>query len=381
MSRPDPRRLHFAQTVLFSAAMGMAIPLVFQHLEVTFQARASTVGWIAAVFGGVQVAVRLPLGRWVDERGERGALVVSWGLTALAGVSLFQAGSTLALAGAFTLYGLAIGIFWVPANTLAARLAQPGEVARAMTVFMVATGIGFTAGPLLGGVADLVGFEWALLSLAPLGLLGGVLALGQRTGGRGLSETVGPEADPVGLGLGFASAFYLGFLLGTGDAFIPVLLAATGVAAFGVGMFIAGREGVNLLARLVTARAVADRTAPGFLALGALAGAVGLVLFPRADTVFALAASASLMGVGVGLVAPASLTLTARGTRPADAGRSMGRWGAILGVGMLVGPALLGPVGEAFGLAWVFDGTALLSLAMAGLSGVRQVRVRAETRA
>lgn len=360
------RHLNHAQTALFSLTMGLAVPLVFQHLEATFHARPAVVGLVAAAFGGVQVLVRVPLGYVIDERGERGVLTASWGLTAVAGAGLWWADDLYVVAIAFAVFGLAVGAFWVASNTLAARLAPPGQLARSMNSYMVAVGLGFVVGPLLSGIADLVGFRWALASLVPLAVAGAWLATGIVAPPPGRSAALEGPTDRSAFWLGLASAFYLGLLLGTSDAFIPVHLRIAGFTAVGVGVFVAGREVSNLLARLGTRSVVRDRTAALFLAGAVLLEAAGLVVFPRSTAWLTLAVSALLMGVGIGLVGPASLTVTARGGRPGAAGRAMGGWGTAFGLGALVGPGVLGPVGDLFGLVRIFDAVAVVSLGLAG---------------
>lgn len=362
MARLSPLAAAYLSSGLYAAAMGMTIPLIYQHLEVTLGVSATVIGLIAALSGGVQVAIRIPVGRAVDRVGEERLLLWSWVATGASGVFFLIASDLFLVAAAVVVYSLGIGIFWVAANALVARLATPGRLARTNTHYMVAIGAGFMVGPLLGGLADLAGFQAALGALVPLGLAGYYLAAAHPLPPVGLERGPVVRGDARGLRLGVLAAFYFGFLLGAADAFVPVHLAAAGYSAFAVGAFFSGREGVNFVSRLVTVRLVQDRTAATFLGVAALVEAAGLVLFARSDGLVLLALAAVVTGTGIGLLGPASLTLTAQGADSGARGRAMGRYGAALGVGLLIGPAVMGPVGQALGLVRVFDGVALLSV-------------------
>lgn len=364
MDQRQLRRGTFTLAGLFAGSMGMAIPLAFQLLEGPLATGAAVIGAISAGFGGVQVVSRLPAGRWIDARGTRGIVQASWIATAVAG-GLFLASSNLLVAGAAMLaYGLGVGLFWVGIHARVSRLAPPGEVAETMVRFLVVVGVGYTLGPLAGGLADVIGFRATLGLLAPLGVLGWLGEHRLEDPGLPQGDTRTPAVAAGGLSLGIASGFFLGFFLGASDTFIPVHLAAAGVSAFGVGLFLSAREGTNLAVRLVTARLVSDRAGVWLIALGALGTGAGSVLFPRADTSLLLALAAGIQGLGLGVLAPASLTLTARGSPPGTIGRAMGRHGAWLGVGLLVGPLALGPVGEALGTGRIFDAVAVVSVGM-----------------
>ena len=366
---------------LYAASMGMSIPLVFQYLEVGLGASATVIGAIGATFGGVQVFVRLPLGAWLDRHGGHGVLLVSWALTAAAGALFLVAGSVLLVLLAMLVYGLAVGLYWVAAYTLLSRLAPEGDVARTMTRYMVALGVGFLVGPTAGGLADLIGFRRALGVLVGVGLLGLLVEVLAHPSARARPIGTGAAAEPRGIVLGLAGAFTFGFVLGAADAFIPVHLAAAGYSALAVGLFFSGREAANLGVRLASVRAVRDATAPLFLLAAAVLLVGGLVLFPRAVGVAPLALAALLTGAGIGLLGPSSLTLTARASADGERGRAMGRYGAALGGGMLVGPALVGPLGDALGRAAIFDATAAVSALLAGLVLLERGRGRLKQRA
>ena len=355
---------------LFTAAMGVATPLVPQFLGDEFLAGPYVVGLVVAVYGVLQIAARIPLGAWADRWGRRTSVLIAFGGVVGGGVCFVLADSIAWVVAGQVLYAIASSAFWVGANAYVVDVLPPPAVPRAMTHYTVAMSFGFLAGPLLGGLADAFGYRVAFGAFLAAGVAGCVLGAMLLDTGRSDRRVSLPEAfrlsfaflkDPV-LRFSAAGTFTFALLLGATSAFLPLHLRALGYGAAFVGVLFTVREGASLALRLGFARHLtAERSVPAMLGGIALA-AVAVAAFPFAPGTWALVALSVTAGVGIGAVIPANLTLIASAAPADQRSLAMGLYGTALGVGGAVAPPLLGAVGERWGLLWTFVGAAAVAL-------------------
>jgi MFS family permease len=331
-------------------------------------------GGLLALYDGAELVLKPVFGALADRIGARPVLV--GGLVAFAVASaLFVVGDGPGWLWVARLgQGAAASAFSPSASALLARLHPAGRHGRVFGGYGFWKSLGYTLGPLLGGVlvwagglvllfAVLAGLAavvaaWALLAVPRVPPLPRtrqtVLDLARRLAAPAFWQ---PTAALAG-----ATA-----ALAVGVGFLPVSGAAAGLGTIATGAAVsvlaasaaivqpltgrardAGRLGTR--AGLVTGLAV---TAAG-LACAVLPGVAGLLL------------AAVLIGTGTGLVTPLGFAALASSTPPERLGQTMGA--AELGreAGDAGGPLLVAGVATAWGLGFGYAALAVLLLALPG---------------
>lgn len=148
------------------AALGQAAtwPLVV-FLGTSLQLDGTQLGWLLAMTGAGQLLSGLVAGRLCDRYGKRAVLEASVLLTALAwsAVALHPEVCTVVAAQALT--GLGWSCFTASSAYLGAH-STAAERSNQFAVLLAWRGAGFTAGPLLAGLAMGFGLVWACAGLA-----------------------------------------------------------------------------------------------------------------------------------------------------------------------------------------------------------------------
>ncbi len=355
-----------------SIAAGLGVE--HQNIGVTLV----SLGILLAVYDIAEVILKPVFGTLSDRVGVKPVIV--GGLLAFAAVSLvgvFVAGP-VALGIIRVGQGAAASAFSPASSAAVGRMAAPGAAGRYFGRYGSWKGLGYAAGPLLGGGAILLGGFPLLFVITAVGAL--ITALWVLLTVPPL--TVLPKARYTVVDL-MRQVTSRSFLL-------PVLALATATAALGsaVGFLpAAGTErGMDVLAslgvvttlaivsslvqpvvgRLIDARRLGVRLG---IPLGLLFIVVGLLL-PGVATAWVLYLSAILLGSGIGVVTALGFTHLATTTPAERLGRTMGT--AELGreLGDAGGPLLVGAVAAAAGLPFGLAVLGALSAVVAATNGI-----------
>lgn len=356
---------------------GIVIPLLPLYGE-RYAPPAWQLGVLMASFSAMQLLFAPVLGRLSDQVGRRPVLLIS--LTgSLAGYLLFAlADSMLLLLLSRVVAGIA-GANIATAQAVIADTTPPEERARGMGLIGAAFGLGFIAGPALGGVLVAVspaapGLGAAAFSLAALTLAFLVLPESHPPERRG--KTAPSRRGLAALtGLGKVGALrpllWVGFLVTAGFAAFEVTfaqfltrraaLSPAQVAFFFV--YVGGLAAVvqGLMVGPVTRRLGERRV----LLIGLITIAAGLPALSASHGLRAIALVIPLLALGQGLAMPALSSLVSR--------RAAGDQGLILGtfqgasalarvVGPLTGQLVLG--------AWGTSAPSLTAAALAALAAL-----------
>lgn len=337
-----------------------------------------TLGLLLAIYDGAEVILKPVFGSLADRIGARPVLLGGLLAFAAASAAFVIAGDPAWLGVTRFAQGAAAAAFSPAAGVLVSRLTAPGQQGRGFGRYGAWKGLGYTLGPVLGGVLITWGgytllfatlatlgtavAAWALLmvpGVAPLPRVRQtVLDLGRRLSSPGfLRPTLALAAATAALSVGVGFLPVIGASRGLSPlltgAVVSVLAAATAVVQPGVGR--ARDDG-----------RIGDRTG---LSTGLLLAAPGCaaVVIPG---IMGLASAAVLIGIGVGVVTPigfASLAASTPAERlgqtmgSAEVGRELGDAGGPLLVGALAAAATLTPALLVF--ATVLAATAALSTA------------------
>ncbi|GAB2857200.1 hypothetical protein GCM10022221_65990 [Actinocorallia aurea] len=333
-------------------------------------------GGLLALYDGAEVILKPVFGTLADRVGAKPVLV--GGLVAFAAASALYvvADSPGWLWAARLGQGAAASAFSPSASALVARLNPSAKRGRAFGGYGFYKSIGYTLGPLLGGLLVWAGGLRLLFTV--LALLGAAVALWAAIAVPAvpplpkLRQTVldlaRRLADPVFLGPTAALAAATA-ALSVGVGFLPVSGAAAGLGTIATGAAVSVLAATAAFVQPYAGRALDDgrlATRDG-LAAGLTLTAAGLAcaMLPGLTGVLP---SAALIGAGTGLITPLGFAALATSTPEERMGQTMGA--AELGreLGDAGGPLLVAGVATVATLTYGYAALALLVAAGAALA-------------
>jgi MFS family permease len=332
-------------------------------------------GLLLAVYDGAEVALKPVFGSLADRVGARPVLLGGLLAFAAASAAFVLAGNPAWVGLARFGQGAAAAAFSPAAAVLVSRLTPPGGQGRGFGRYGAWKGLGYTLGPLLGGV--LIAAGGYNLLFATLAVLGVAVA--------GWALLTVPEVPPLPrtrqtiadlarrltspgfvrptLALAAATA-----ALSVGVGFLPVVGAGRGLGPLATGAIVSLLAAAAALVQPRAGRArddgrIGDRTG---LATGLVLTAVGsgAVVIPG---VAGLVTAAVLIGIGVGLITPIGFAHLAATTPTERLGQTMGSAEVGRELGDAGGPLLVGALGAAITLTPALLAFAGILTATAGL--------------
>jgi DHA1 family tetracycline resistance protein-like MFS transporter len=317
-----------------------------------------TLGLLLAVYDGAEVVLKPVFGALADRIGARPVLIGGLLAFAAASAAFVLAGNPAWVGVARFGQGAAAAAFSPAAGVLVSRLTPPGGQGRGFGRYGAWKGLGYTLGPVLGGLLIATGgYDLLFATLATLGVLVAAWAVAVVPRVEPLPRTRQTVAD---LAKRLASP---GFVRPT-----LALSAATGALSVGVGFLpvIAAERGLGPLAAgsivslLSLAAAVVQPLAgracdsgrigvrSGFVTgLGLTAAGCAAVIVPG---IAGLAVAAVLIGIGTGLITPVGFAHLARTAPTERLGQTMGSAEVGRELGDAGGPLVLGGLAAAITL-------------------------------
>lgn len=364
---------------------GLIIPLLPFYAEY-FQASPDVVGMVMATYSFAQFLAAPMWGRLSDRVGRRPVLLVSLAGAVVAYIGLGLVDSLWMLFAARALGGAMAGNI-AAAFAYVADVTTPDNRARGMGLIGAAFGLGFIAGPAIGGILagpDPINADYQTPAFVAAGLSIAALALAAAR----LKESLAPEMraralakrsrwiefrDVLGrpkLGLLIALSFLATFVFagmettfamwsrrqfGWGPEQNGYLFASVGFLAAAIQGGLVGRlAGTFGEARLITH--------------GAASLAAGMVLLPFSDSLIVLAASMILMVYGFSIINPSLNSLISLQVGKDEQGSVFGVGRSATTLARVVGPIWAGFLFATLGKDWPYFGGALVMAAVVILS-------------
>ena len=332
---------------------GIVLPILPLYAE-RFDASPLVVGLLVASFSLAQFVCAPFLGRLSDRVGRKPVLLVSLVGTAVGSLLTGLAGNLALLFVGRVVDGVS-GASVSVAQAAVADIAPPAQRARLLGLLGAAFGLGFVAGPALGGLAALGGPHVPFLLAAAIAGVNAVVAWRRL-----------PETNPNVLSRGTwqeapRSTGQNGEV--RGELRVLVAVAFTSLVAFsgfeatfalfgerrlGLGLASAGAvfAAIGLLLAAVNAgvvgRVVGRIGEVGTLRVGLVLNATGLLLLPAVRSWLALVPAVALLTVGQGLVTPAMSSVVAGRAGHDRRGRALGAQQSAGSLARVVGPAAAG---------------------------------------
>jgi MFS transporter, DHA1 family, tetracycline resistance protein len=357
----------------FVTAFGAhAIAAILGRYAISRHASLLELGVLLALYDGAEVLLKPAFGALADRIGPRPVLLGGLLAFAAASAAFVAAGDPDALAATRLAQGAAAAASSPAASTLVARLSPDRQQGRWFGSYGAWKGLGYTLGPLLGGVlVTLGGFALLFATLAALALA----VAGWATLAVPASPPL-PKARQTLLGLArrlTQPAFVQPTValaaataaLSVGVGFLPVRGTAAGLGPLATGAAVSLLAASAALIQPRAGRAYDTGRLPGPLGTGAglalAAGGFALVALLGGPAALALAAVA--IGAGTGIVTPLGFAALAAAAPAGRLGQTMGAAEVGRELGDAGGPLLVGAIAVPAGLP-----IGLLSLA-AGLLG------------
>lgn len=372
----------------------LALPPLFPLLRGEFGLNNTELGLVVSVLtvGGL---LQAPVGNVVDRVGAKRIFVAGVGVSA-GGIALIGAGPTyLAVLAFAVISGLGQSAFHPADYAMIDAVTESDVRGRAFSVHTFSGFAGFAAAPVVvGALAAAGGWRIALLAVGGVGVLyaavaavalsptyretvgpdgtGETEATEGADGTGGIEETAGTdEADDTGRGETFLAALRRPGILAMFGFFLINALASKGVQTFtsvlAVGSFGLGESVGNTLLTvyfalgavgILAGGVLADRYAPARVIVGGMAVGAALLLATVVGVVpigtLSLVVLFGLIGFAVSLVTPSRDRLVNDLSGSGSTGRSFGIVFTGSTVGGLVGPVLLGAVGDATSITLSF---------------------------
>ena len=174
MSRQrSPLFVLFLTVFIDLVGFGIVIPILPLYAE-HFQASPVAIGWLTGIYSGMQIIFTPILGKLSDRFGRRPVLFISVVGTAI-GFALMGTAQSLALLFAGRIIaGITGGNISIP-QAYIADVTAPEKRSRAMGMIGAAFGLGFTFGPLIGGVMSRISYSAPFFFAAGLAVINAAL--------------------------------------------------------------------------------------------------------------------------------------------------------------------------------------------------------------
>jgi MFS family permease len=341
-----------------------------------------TLGVLLALYDGAEVLLKPVFGALADRIGPRPVLLGGLVGFAIASAVYVVVGNPAGLGLARFAQGAAAAAFSPAAGAMIARVAPDRRRGRAFGSYGAWKGLGYTLGPLLGGVLVNVGgyrLLFVVLTVLALVVAGWAAVLvprlpalprGRQTVidlARRLSER-SFLAPTVALGAATAA-------LAAGVGFLPVVGVGAGLGPIATGASVSVLAATAALSQPVVGRVrdtgrVSDRSA---LTIGLMATAVGLGVPALLANLAGLLVAAVLIGLGTAAVTPVAFAALAATSAPERLGQTMGAAEIGRELGDAGGPLVIGALGAGISLATGFLGLGVLVALAGALAGAARI--------
>lgn len=322
------------------------------------------IGSLAAFNGATQVAASVPIGMISDRYGRRRLIAFGALCFAVAALLLALAPAPLWLLLAQVLLGLGIVSVFAMGAAMVGDYAAPAERGLAMGLLTTSMGLGFAAGPLLGGIlAERFGVGQSLLVMALLSLVAAGFAWGTLVDA-GVSRGV-RAANPLAnlrvlttdrlLLLAAVANFLISPVFnGVVVNFVPLQAGALGFSAMMIGSLFALRALASSFTRLPTGAISTPRWS--YVVMLFALGLAGVAVLGIASVTDYAGLSLALIaeGISYGVFLTAGQAFVTQYAAPQVRGAALGAYNMAGGISIALSPFLLGAVADWLGLPTVF---------------------------
>jgi MFS family permease len=359
--------------VIFFADASHSMPIpIFPAFAQGLGASLAMIGLFAAASSIAMIFLSVPIGSLSDRIGRRAVMMMGYALMAVVPLMYTLSTSAEHLLPARLLLGVAMGSTFSIGFVYVSELAPARRRSLIQGVYMTSMGLGFTAGPLLGGlISGAWGYNVAFYVSGGLAVVGFALLLFVPGGaGRGPSPRDGSErpglsgilSDARILAAG-VSNFVNSLMFSSLSTFFPLLGGFIGLNEAEVGLGFTVR-GLSSTAIRFPTGAYARRAGALRLMVASLAlSASMLLLVAFTDQLLLVCILLGIQGLAYGVYLTSGNIYVTQEAPPDRRGAAIGTFSTFGNVSGVLSPLLMGAVAEVWGLKAVFQLSAVLSMA------------------
>ncbi|MBD3185028.1 MFS transporter [Candidatus Poribacteria bacterium] len=354
------RKLFLVGTAFFWISLYIYQPTLSPYAKYLSKSLAM-VGLVAGSYGFTQLVFRFPLGIWSDKIGRRKPFVLSgFVLIFISCIGLAMSPNAWSLVLFRATAGVAASM-WVAFTVMYSGYFKDNQAAKAMSMITFCVGLGQAIGAIGGKIADEYGWLAPFYSGAGLSVVGLLLMLP-------IKEKLKQNRKPASFKTLLAVASHRRLLIvsiitslsqfavfSTTYGFLTVYAEGIGASKSHMGLLIFVINACQTTAMLLSGTLIAPRL--GYKAT------VGTAYFSIAGVCFVTPYIQNLrnlfifQGAGAlfrGLAYPLLMGMAIQGIRQEEKAAAMGFFQAVYAIGMFLGPAISGLIGNAVGLKGVF---------------------------
>ena len=349
----SPLFVLFLTVFIDLVGFGIIIPILPLYAE-NFHATPMAIGWLTGIYSGMQIIFTPILGKLSDRFGRRPVLLVSIAGTAVGFALMGMAHSLTLLFIARILAGITGGNISIP-QAYIADVTAPEKRSRAMGMIGAAFGLGFTFGPLIGGMMSRISYSAPFFFAAGLAVANAVLvylilpeSLSREHRAKPHEEASITEVFRHGRGVMFALVVATYFFLIAGFAIMTTLFALFTEKRFGYDAhangYLFGFIGIiavivqgGLIGRLIKIFGEVALTRTGMILT-----TLSLALLPLSNNLTILLLVCAGLAAGSGFASPPLSGLASQMIDRTWQGRALGVMQSAGSTGRLVGPLIGG---------------------------------------
>jgi DHA1 family tetracycline resistance protein-like MFS transporter len=349
----SPLFVLFLTVFIDLVGFGIIIPVLPLYAE-QFHATPMAIGWLTGIYSGMQIIFTPILGKLSDRFGRRPVLMVSIAGTAIGFALMGMATALPLLFVARILAGITGGNISIP-QAYIADVTAPEKRSHAMGMIGAAFGLGFTFGPMIGGIMSRISYSAPFFFAAGLAVANAVLvylilpeSLSHEHRAKPHKEASIAEVFRHGRGAMFALVVATYFFLIAGFAIMTTLFALFTEKRFGYDAhangYLFGFIGIltvivqgGLIGRLVKMFGEVTLTRAGMLLTAA-----SLALLPFSINLTLLLIACAGLSFGSGFASPPLSGLASQMIDRSWQGRALGVMQSAGSTGRLLGPLLGG---------------------------------------
>ncbi|MBH65139.1 MAG: hypothetical protein CL784_01295 [Chloroflexi bacterium] len=346
-------------TYFFWSSLYLYVPVLPLHAR-ELGASLEMIGYVVASYAIGQLLLRIPIGVGSDIIGRRPFAIMALVLSGIGGIWLAISPDPWSLFAARSLTGVAAA-GWVAISVLFASYYPSGSTSKAMAVIMSVNTISLVSSTFIGGlVADYIGTlstfyiaaaiafgGAALLVTAPEPKMPSGVKYSYSTLLRVLSNRTLLRVSVIAITLQFVT-FAVNF------GFLPVHSENLGASKSEVGYITTAGLLAAVIGTWAAAWLTGRSTTTVTILIAAMATLLSLIVMTMTTDLVTLGALQTLNGFGRGLMNTVLISLALASAPSAIRATAMGSYQALYAIGMLMGPAVSGPVADAFGIEMVF---------------------------
>ncbi|TCS84510.1 MFS transporter [Tepidibacillus fermentans] len=349
-------------SAFFMIGIGGTRPLISLVLANELNASTWQIGFIVSLYSFFPLFFAIKMGKWVDRVGSKKPLLIS---TFFGSIALMIPAFSPTIGGvglSQLLSGISQTILAVSAQSYAGNTKDPRKREINIAIFSIGVSVGSLLGPLLGGLfSDRFGYFRAFFYLANLGLISSLFTLILRenriTSSHSPDSLKGNIFELLTIP-NVRKAFFISSLILIGKdifgTYFPLIATKSEISNTMIGFIIALNAGAGIFIRWVLP-ILLDRFTRNQVIVGSiLISGITFLLFPLFNNLLLLTLLSLILGMGLGIGQPLSITTTILSLPEDRVGEGLGLRLTSNRLTQVLGPILFGIFANLLGFASVF---------------------------